>query len=558
MAEAGGGDTETRWQRIWREAKEARGAAGPWQMALALAFALVELLRELISVLCRVVGERLPEVLRWTAFGLAIVAAVTVGAHPGWWAANTWFTDDPCLRPRELRVVTTPDTYQVLRTEAAGFMAEQQRNGCDVTVTINSVDTFDDLRAAFASAEGAWKPEVRRVPLVPGPHPDIVIPALTAQAEWLRSVGQDDFALENEGSLATSDVVLAVPTAYDLHDGDLRSLLAAAKEKLLRVARPDPERSEAALLSTRPLYGLDAMRPAGAREREKLEAGVSPSDVGLDSATAPFCRGGDMNLGIVLPRHVFNAFDTKQIPRSLCAGSALKDVDYKPIKITDVPVLDYPFIRVRWPGQASRERDQLIGEFRTWLQEHLPSHGFKATAKAGSGLSERQYEDTLTAYREARREIKVLFLLDYSGSMHRDVADGRSLDRGGRLIGRITDRLGDNDWAALWAIPGEDRDGARRQVEGGPVVLAQKRRIKNQVAALELAKGEHSPIYAGLVHVVRRTPEPGELTVVLVTDGENRIRQGEPVEDRPFDSAVAELASVGTRLEVLANVSTSA
>lgn len=552
----------SRWERIKRAATEcnqriddALQGEGPSPVTAArVAKAVVtfvgKLLWHLFLWLLEATGQ---SIRRWWLVALVALTAAGVALSGGWWLTDKVLTDDPCGQAHELRVVTTPDTQLVLQAQAAGFVAEQQRLGCAVTVSVSSVDSFDDLSSkGFAGEYGAWQPVSQQNPAILGPHPDIVIPALSAQAESLQSIASEDFLLQNEGSLATSKVVLAVPFAYDLVEADLPALLSEASDARLRVARPDPERSEAALVFTRTLYQLDGKRPLPVGERRRLEADLSPADVPLDSAAAPFCRLDNTDVGIVLPAHVFHTFDSGAIPSSLCAGSRLTTVSYKQVRITGLPALDYPFLRVRWPGQSDRERDELIDRFRDWLGAHLPSAGFGPPAKARSGLTKAQYQETSSAHRQARREIKVLFLLDNSGSMRRAVADGRSLDRGGRLISRIVDRLGGSDWAALWALPGNDKEGATQRVQGGPVDVEQSRRIKNAVAELELTTGNYSPVYAGLVHAVRQLDRPGDLTVILVTDGENRVPGRQPVDDITFDTAVNEVVESGARLEVLA------
>jgi hypothetical protein len=175
-----------------------------------------------------------------------------------------------------LVVLTTPTKEASIRRLAVEF-ADRQATPCRrSSVTVFSVPSSSAVAGAVA---GGWPVD----DLSLGPRPAVWLPDATAEVERVNR--RLSHKLESLGSIATSPVVLAVPSSAMARVGGgrkvpWRTMVAWARRTApgsrLRIGRPDPTSSTAGLLAT---IALDAEAGRSATpdaQRHAVEQTVDP------------------------------------------------------------------------------------------------------------------------------------------------------------------------------------------------------------------------------------------------------------------------------------------
>lgn len=360
----------------------------------------------------------------WTMAGAATMALVLLA---GYGAYSLWDGAQPCGQPLELRMLTSQDALTPLRGAAAEFESDTGDRGCrKYSVTVIPEPGPLALSEGFARL---WRSsESKENERLFGPQPDIWIPSSTAEYEYVAHAAvseggrltqscpptakrsdDDTHSLELCGSLGTSPLVLALfpkanaPVADPRTDPtksstkDLLKTIADAGVRLRNIARPVPETSGAALAVTPVLYG--PRRPGDAEDAKAAEAErfAEPADLVTPDAVSLLCRfrlqttssgdGPPDDVAVIAPEQVLYDYDMGLALGDDDRCHRVDDLDrvpeYKkwqlyPHYASDLPLLDHPFVKVRWQGQDSKERNSAVNDFRRWLRDNpLTMRGFR-------------------------------------------------------------------------------------------------------------------------------------------------------------------------------------
>jgi hypothetical protein len=502
---------------------------------------------------------------------VALVLAVVLGAAAGRVVTGRLLPAPvprdavPCGDPVELRLLTTPEDRDAVQSAADGFAADQaRRRHCrPVHITVNAQVPFSDLVQGFATR---WQDPSRQpvstgvMPLL-GPPPDIWLPASTAEARYVAGRAHPDVALDDEGSIATSPLVFAVPDDYaqrmaeNLPDPDApgwADLLAAAPKAGLRVARPDPTVSEAGVLATADLYRAShaGAETGGDRERQAVEEGIASLGAPLSSAHDLLCaiRKNPAPVAVIVPEQALLDYDqAKPLGVGCSLPVARPPVPYRPFHPADARVFDYPFVRVTWQGQADAARDTMIDRFRSWLaggklqdagfrdrsgrteSVQLPNTRLETAVRPFTGT---EISRTIAEYRRARLLVTVDFVIDVSGSMNRPTPERVSeLDRARELVAQAVDFLGPSDAVGFSTFPGgraaDDVTSAVRAEVAPAAADHISKDLQPALAQLGRANGGSTPLYNAIDDASKALVGKGDNpAIVVLTDGDDHVRGG--------------------------------
>lgn len=452
---------------------------------------------------------------RWTVRGLPGVAAATavfflVTSVVPYTTNRLWPSlthHEACGEPMDLRVVTGPENAALLTEAAHRYAAEKSGNGCrTVTVTVATISSLDRLKNGLAS--GWVSPESAldrldcsklpsRLALL-GPRPDIWIPDSGETVDWVRdgldsgdscSITQNPIRVEvgsvhAAGSVGTSPMVLGVFADADRPDlgGDAgRPSLAALLQTFQTyrivnsVVRPSPDTSESALLSTPALY--QALRAADRASDEDVERSLDQSPLSTGDATSLLCRfraddaagkTPPTNTAVVVPESVLARYDRgDDLRQDVSCPGRVPSAKWRlyPFYTGDLPLLDHPFVHLRWPGEDTGRRAQAVDDFSHWLEHGELTHEGLRTA-AGRFPASTPYRKILQSqrndvpetvsrpalhasacggslsrgldcYDKARPKYPLSLMIDISGSMANTVAGGPRLARAQGLAERV-------------------------------------------------------------------------------------------------------------------------
>ncbi|GAA3070213.1 vWA domain-containing protein [Streptosporangium carneum] len=510
-------------------------------------YVLVFLFRVASKVL-RAAWAALAVPLRRTVPYLGLLA-VSLGA--GWWATDDSLPENPCGIRQNLNVTTTQDEEPLLRILAEEF-TNDPRVVCPITVTVSAAIGQDEIQRAL---ENGWSPAdpgavYPRRPIVLSPRPDMII---LGSSEHARAILEDPAILNadppralpaDEGSLGRSPVVLAVHNGGSEKDVGAGAAKAPGITEQVRrvkrdytVVRPFPERSDAARLATFALY-----RGTDDKEREEVEDDLTPSlgDVPLGSSFELLCaalghgdRDRGKDLAVIAPLYAVRVITGTAGKRHDPCPSQPRERAFDPLPLSDVPPLDHPLIRVRWPGETDRNRDAAVDEFRDWLRKRLP-----AKVSGGSFPTDAPSDPSpatkVEQYEAARTSIKVAVMIDVSGSVVRHVGrDGDGMERARRLTSHLAEQLNHHDSMGLWHLPGSPRQAAGKAVGIFSVGDSPPDNLYRALDRLKQVDGG-SPIFTAAAEVVEEEGLDAEATLIVITDGDDR-----PLKSRPIRSAVA-------------------
>lgn len=396
------------------------------------------------------------------------------------------------------------------------------------------------------------------VTLMPGPQPDIWVAGSTAVVDSVRDLVPEEVKLEHRRSVATSPLVLAVPDPKGVQDHlagvtapTWNQLVWAAGQFGLRLARPDPDLSEAGMLATSDLYrGLPEEGPKRAKARMDLERKVASVGVPLSSVNGLLCwirRQADERRAIIVPERALREYNTGNPLGGECARPVAQPrVPFHALYPRDVSTLNYPFVRVTWRSQAKRDRDEMIDRFGEWLaKEGLRGRGYRDLAgrlpSEGAPVDEprvtprgsttEEVMRALAEYPQGRPAVTAAYVVDVSGSMDKPTLEGISrLDRARDLATQALGLLGSPDSIGLWSFPARgaanDR-GVKERVGRQSVNDEHREAMARALAGLEKAEGGSTPLYDAIADVGMRLAGRGQNPAIIVfSDGGNRVRGG--------------------------------
>jgi hypothetical protein len=467
--------------------------------------------------------------------------------------------DPSCGPPLELRVLTDPDLEHSVRDAADAYLTSDANTGSDgcrrTGITVYSAGAADVVTALRQRTED-WR-DPRDEDTNPqrdvGAQPDVWIPASRADvARVTAERDTDSYAavLRTLGTLAHSPLVLAVPDRLAAPAGDrsgrtLAALLTALtdRDRDAEVRRPDPEFTDAALLSTIGLYGPSGDGVA-AGEQRVAQAGP-PSSTAVDLLCAlPESGAVDRRTTALVPEFLLRSgvgcAHTTRVART---------AEYP----SDVPGVEPAFVHVHW-DDADRDEPRRTGaveDFYHWLKEPdggqrvLGAAGFRAAAGGHALLDEGRtahgvlrepgalpggadrepMESALASYRGAHGPGRVLFLLDSSGSMG---GQWQGPSGGPGILKQSLGGLGDQDEYGVWGVASEP--GAKKPyrllLPFGPHRRAAAERTLDREAAVRDAESDpYAALRAALDDMTGRgTDDDRPELIVYLTDDEDDDR----------------------------------
>ncbi|WP_157408030.1 hypothetical protein [Actinomadura atramentaria] len=543
---------------------------GLWALFAVRPEAAGRMMRAVLAWLTRVTRAA-----AWTALGAAASALVLLavaGVH------RVVESFEPCGSPLELRVLAAPEALTPLRAAAAEFVRdahEPGRSRCPrYAVSVAAEPDVLALPAAFADDRAASDADTGSVP---GPQPDIWIPSSFSEYAYADpDPPGDDRRLEVLGSLGRSPVVIALFTKDDnlVYSETSTPREKTAEEILVRfkgyfdltgIARPIPESFAPSLLATPALYA--ALVKSGTIPRSAdAERFLSPvGSLAPDPATllcglrAEALRGADPpgGLAVAVPEQAVLDYDAGRALGDRCeaAGRDPIPADWRlhPYYADDLPLLNYPFVRVRRPGQDTAARAAGVGAFRSWLDDHpLTSQGLRDTScrhrpdAAAPDLARAAGRDTgglacpappkstraarddfqsaLETFNKARQRVALSVVLDVSGSMGYPASTatrGSRLSVGVEFLRGLNGQLKGDDTASLWTFAqpsrSRPRDPVATPVGSAPLSAGDQRADLAAALARQEPAGRDFPLARALARVDDQ-PKAGD--VLVVTDGQ--------------------------------------
>lgn len=539
--------------------------------------------------------KKLGPVIAKARFGMPGVALVLVGVF--YVADVRWppaIFGASCPEPVDLRIVTGTENVVPLNDAAHRYLADRSENGCRAaTISVTGDSSADELTYGFANGWAspgsglgaeACGPVPSRVTLL-GPRPDIWIPDSTEIAEMVRRNVQNQGGgvcagrgdpirthadLTIQGPVASSPVVLAVFTRADrttlggspeaAGQQTLTALLGNLRtnQVLDSVMRPSPDTAEPGLLSTPVLY--QALRDSGwltgaTKQPEKLlgQSGISAGDI-----TSVLCRFRDEDAAsapppdstaVVLPENAVARYDNGDPleQQSPCRAGKPPSGNWRlyPFYTADLPVMQYPFVHVRWQGEDTDRRNRAVEDFRNWLRsDRLTGDGFRTTT--GQSTDDRRLtglgiagntvpalmpyhalrgdpgcvpspDRVLACYTGALPPTQVSLLLDVSGSMGTPLpTGGPRLARAQQLAQRIVASVRPDTPISLFASF-QDPGPTTQQVALSTNLAARE----DMLTAIQrqVPRGIDLPLTDAVGQTAAKL-QRGTQTLVLLTDGQ--------------------------------------
>lgn len=481
-----------------------------------------------------------------------------------------------CSRPIDLRVIAAPESVTALRAAAQEF--EQDRCSA-VTISVLPEPPLARMMTGFAS--GWVESRGSSAEILYGPQPDIWISDSRIVAEGVLNAVQSSnpgigkASLKVEQRIASSPIVLGLFSGYAGSAAEHGTFEngAASGTPLSRLVnelqsndilggprdlvRAVPDTSESALLATPALYSASPGQQDTEIEQNqiRLRERVLGTRQAFPDGAAVLCHfrreqgsGAEppRRVAVLLPEQSVFAYDAGDALGDSCpAGPTRQNWKIYPYYASDLPVLDYTFVHVRWPGQDDAERYRTVEDFEQWLTRNAASKlpGFRgAGGAAGKSLISsityasasnpdpppasipvrlpryRRCGDSLTSimtcYSEARPQLVATILLDISGSMALPTASGSPrLDWAQKTGDGIAELAHPAD--SLKFLPFASSVHSFRPLGQ----LSQQSLISHldDQVAINLDR----PLATEIDHVIG-TLAPGRQNVVILTDGQNK------------------------------------
>jgi hypothetical protein len=521
--------------------------------------------------------------LKWLVAGLPGVAVTLLAFGVVWIASGR-----SCAAPVDLRVLTAEENVPGFTAAAARYVEDRSGDGCrNAIVTVSAGSGIQDIESGFTRDWTKAKGD-SGVAAYLGPQPDVWIPETTAAAvdadNYVANSPagvNDKAALTIGGTVGTSPMVIAVfgssfdPAVSGL--GSLASLYGTLSGERVSVpARPSARTSEAALVST-PALSAATQRGYGRTARQAEEAMSSGGSVAGDAA-AMLCRfrtqdaaGGTppARAAVVVPEIALASYDNNAAigTGTGCESGRRAPGDRTrfpspgwrmyPYYADDLPVLDHPFVHVRWPGKDNAARDHVVDDFRSWLGAHQPAvNGFRTRegelppggaawlreladlydptrvvpTRVGHGApldpgveadrdkAVAQWTSADSAYRTGRGSTSLKLLFDISGSMATPLSDGEPRLFRSQEIARSVILQSDPDYDKIQISEFSTRAQVGFDVGPDDGYPPGDREVLRARVQNERANGSDRPLVAAIGAAAEKTGDTGDL--VVLTDGQ--------------------------------------
>ncbi|MEO3782293.1 protein kinase [Actinocorallia sp. B10E7] len=454
-----------------------------------------------------------------------------------------------CPPPTELRVMVPSESLELFRELARGFEDEEEKEADDacrpVRVTVFPQPSLEAVRSGVGSG---WADR-----LLTDPQPDVWVPMSRAEAEYVRSSSRSEdvfgepppeVRFAGDTGLKSTMVAVATSQAWEDLDVDRRSgawrdwtgLLRRAEARDVTVLRPDPDTAASGTLGSVGFYtDSETVRSGMLKTFENQVA-----DSSLTDAKAALCAAVELDRAVaIVPERVLAEYKAGSEAGEDCGGSGGPG-RLSVLEVEGAHRLDYPFVRVVWPGAGKEDRDRYAGRFRLWVAGHPPEGD---SWRPGSlPLEAGMVEATQRRFKEVRGGRAVELLFDRSGSMEWSVENGVPLLAAQNLARGILDELGEKDRVGLSVFPGQGEDTGVLLPPGAADET--RSRVQDEVNGLE-ADRDSIPLYRAIKARVRAFDSrrlPG--TLVVFTDGrESELGQDEG--DEEADEVRAEFDEPG-------------
>jgi Mg-chelatase subunit ChlD len=228
-----------------------------------------------------------------------------------------------------------------------------------------------------------------------------------------------------------------------------------------------------------------------------------------------------------------------------------------PYYADDLPLLDHPFVHVRWPGEDNAARDHLVEDFRSQLGSHSPGVGgfrtrdgelpkssdadwlrglsglydsprvvpssvghkgaLDAGDKADRAMAAAQWTSANKVYREGRPSVSLKLLFDISGSMATPLGGGEPrLFRAQEIARSVLQSAGDDDKIQV----SEFSTGAQVRLDVGANdgYPPGDRDVLREKVQNERANGSDQALVAAIGDAAKQAGDSDDL--VVLTDGQ--------------------------------------
>ncbi|NUR63462.1 MAG: solute-binding protein [Catenulispora sp.] len=500
-----------------------------------------------------------------------LAAALSLG--PSLWRPVFFpTTTATCGTPLELRVIASPQSFQLTSAVADAFAAGETASGCRRYHLTVYQATTDSVLQALGQANDwtsatcqASKGNGSAACFVPsrdvGPQPDIWLPDSTADSD-LATLRADKGAVRivPMQSIAWTPLVAAVSKSAGLSLGarqmDWHDLQSAVADAHLSLVRTDPTTSTTGLLQTAGLYsalapGLDPGQVKTV-EDDTEQVGAVRSGLQLTDDEQLVCGTGQSGVpkldgdALLISEKAMLDYDLgdAKSPVGRCAQASNSQLlAYYP---SSTAILDHPLVRLDWTSQNGDRaaRQQAVAAFQDWLLkdgQSLVAHyhfrpvpitkGSVPVDSAGAAdpafdpsthraPDEATLQRDYAAYQGAHKPGRVIFLLDVSQSMQ----DRGKLSAAENTITQAAQTMGGKDTAGLLTVPvstADDHDPA------GSLQLSRDQLSAALTAVKPMPNGAalYSAISAALTKMrgdgwTAQTGSENQALVVL-TDGED-------------------------------------
>jgi hypothetical protein len=227
-----------------------------------------------------------------------------------------------------------------------------------------------------------------------------------------------------------------------------------------------------------------------------------------------------------------------------------------PYYADDLPLLDHPFVHVRWPGEDNAARGHLVEDFRSWLGSRSPGvAGFRtrdgalppngadwlrelaglydpprvvptrvghkspldAADQADRTAALTQWTAANNLYRAGRPSVSLKFLFDISGSMATPLGDGEPrLFRAKEIVRSVLQSARDDD--KIQVAEFSDRAPLRLDLRPGDGYPPGDRDVLGEKIQNERTIGSDRRLVAAIGDAARQAGDSDDL--VVLTDGQ--------------------------------------
>lgn len=433
-----------------------------------------------------------------------------------------------CPQPIVLRAMVPAELQETLRSSVRGFETEQAGDGCrPVQVTVSAQPSLQALRSGLATG---WADRMDA-----DPQPDVLLLSSSAERAYVDPASAEKGEippgvrpprLESLGGTGARSAmtVAATAAAWDVlekerRDGlwrDLPGLLGRAAEEGIEVLRPSPDSAASGTLASLGFY----TDPVVKKDKGLLNAFERQvTKVPLADAGAALCEMEELPRAVaIVPERVVEEYNkAPSAGRSTGCGTGRRPTTFPLLRVDGLHRLEYPLVRVVWPGRRSEAREEYAARFRDWFVDNAPE---EAWPPGTVSLDPEALAGTQELFKETRGGRTFEFLFDLSGSMELAAPGGVPLVTARALTGDVLSELRENDRVGLAAFPSEGggRDPAELLAHGpaGPEEVLEARR---KVDGLE-ADEEITPLHRALaVRGEALNSADPEGVLVVFTDG---------------------------------------